>query len=61
MKLISSLAILILVLTNCQHNIDITKEEQQSQANPNKPPVEAALAGGTADYWLTKCDHRFYA
>ena len=51
------LAVLIITLTNCQHNIDLPKEEeQQSQANNNKPGIEAALAGGTADYWLTKGD-----
>jgi glucosylceramidase len=51
------LVVLLLAFISCQHNIDLLKEEeQQSQANPNKPGVEAALAGGTADYWLTKGD-----
>src|SRR6188474_94394 len=56
-KSVARLAIFLLAFTSCQHNIDLPKaEEQQSQANLNKPGGEAALAGGTVDYWLTKGD-----
>ena len=55
---IACFAILLLSFTSCQHNIDLSreKEQQQSQANINKPGGEAALAVGTADHWLTKGD-----
>jgi len=57
MKRLSNFIILVLALTNCQHNIEIPQSEEQTMADPNKGAVvEAAAAGGTVDYWLTKGD-----
>ena len=57
MKVQLCLAFLIFGSINCQHNIELPEQEEQSQASPNQGgSVEAAAANATADYWLTKGD-----
>ena len=59
MKLLPCFAILLLLFAfaSCQHNIDPVNNEQSTTGNPGRlTNPEAAAAGGTADYWLTKGD-----
>jgi glucosylceramidase len=56
MKLQLCFAVLLFSLTNCEHSIELSSN-QEDQTLPNKGgDVEAAAASSIADYWLTKGD-----